>query len=76
MTKPTLHIYPAYGPGWATPKVYALTVSAGDTVGDQLARAVPQAIPRNDIFEAICEPRIRSRFDDIVLHNEILHPSM
>lgn len=74
---PTLHIYPAYGPGYGTPKVYVFTVPDGYKVGDMLAvYGVPATHSRDHVFDAISNPRFRDRFADIVVHSDILHPAL
>ncbi len=72
-----LHIYPAYGPGFTTPRVYLVTTFAGQSVGDVLADyGVPVSVSRDAVFESIAEPRFRDAYDDIVVHQDILHPSL
>lgn len=78
--RPTLHIYPAFGPGYGTPRVYAITVDYHEFVEDavgRLARAgglVP--LSRDAVFDTVFYPSVRERYDDIVVHSDILHPSL
>jgi len=74
---PTLHIYPAYGPGYGTPRVYVITVPAGATVGDVLGLlGTPAAHSRDHVFDAVSNPRFREKYADIVVHSDILHPAL
>lgn len=78
--RPTLHIYPAFGPGYGTPRVYTITVDYHESVEDavgRLARAgglVP--LSRDQVFNTVFYPSVRERYDDIVVHSDILHPSL
>jgi len=77
---PTLHIYPAYGPGWGTPRVYAITVHDGETLGESLSRyAESQSLrpmPRDALFAVVYKEPLRSKFEDVVMHQDILHPAL
>lgn len=73
----TLHIYPAYGPGYLTPKVYVLTVPEGSSVGDVIAlRGLPATHSRDHVFDAISNSGLRAQYADIVVHSDILHPAL
>lgn len=80
MSLPTLHIYPAFGPGHGTPRVYTITVEYAEFLEEavtRLARAgglVP--LSRDQVFGTVFYPSVRERFADIIVHSDILHPSL
>ena len=78
--KPVLHIYPAFGPGLGTPRVYTITVEAHEFIEDAVGRLARSgglvALSRDHVFDTVFYPSVRSRFEDIVVHSDILHPSL
>lgn len=77
---PTLHIYPAFGPGYGTPRVYTITVEEWEFLEDAIVRTAANgglvALSRDQVFDTVFYPAVRSRFADIVVHQDILHPSL
>lgn len=80
MSLPTLHIYPAFGAGSGTPRVYTFTVFPDESIADAVRRSVAlgdvPALSRDDVFDTVFYPSVRARFADIIVHQDMLHPSM
>jgi hypothetical protein len=78
--KPVLHIYPAFGPGFGTPRVYTVTVEAHEFIEDAVARLARNAglvpLSRDHVFSTVFYPSVRDRYADIRVHSDILHPSL
>jgi hypothetical protein len=78
--KPVLHIYPAFGPGFGTPRVYTVTVEAHEFIEDAVARLARNGglvpLSRDQVFSTVFYPSVRDRYADIRVHSDILHPSL